>query len=148
MYEELRTNDGAKRIVKIVPNENLTDIPYYEEENTEYFHLKGIRTFSDKYNLNYTDISGLIHDGYILVLIVIDHVKNISTYPCYVPKRISKKQYEWLLSEYNEILKYDTFGFDIEGDNGEPIREDGTPEELIDYFYELVSDCVENRSLK
>lgn len=148
MYEELRTNDGAKRIVKIVPNENLTDIPFYEEENNEYFHLKGIRAFSDKYNLNYTDITGLISDGYILIIIVIDPVSNIYSYVCYVPKRISKKQYEWILSEYNDILNYKIFGFELEGENGEPIREDGTPSDLIDYFYELVSDCVENKSLK
>lgn len=151
MDEELKSKDGSFRTIKVIPNERLTDIPTFYKETNEYFHTKLIRDFSRETGLNYTDINGLIKDGFILIVTITnlnDSSNKIKNYCCYVPDKISKKQYEQLLDEYNTIMEYLTFGFDIANDEGEPIKEDGVPREIIDYFYELAEDCIESRGLK
>lgn len=151
MDEELRSKDGSLRTIKVIPNERLTNIPTFYKETTEYFHTKLVRDFSRETGLNYTDINGLIKGGFILILTVTnlnDSGNMIKNYCCYIPDTISKKQYEQLLDEYNTIMEYMTFGFEIANGEDEPIREDGIPSEIIDYFYGLAEDCVESRGLK
>ncbi len=151
MDEELKSKDGSFRTIKVIPNERLTDIPVFYKETNEYFHAKLIRDFSRETGLNYTDINGLIKDGFILIVTITnlkDSGNKIKNYCCYLPDKISEKQYEQLLGEYNTILEYLTFGFDIANSEGEPIKEDGIPSEIIDYFYDVAEDCVESRGLK
>jgi len=147
MEEELKSKDGAFRTIKVIPNETITNITEFYIETNEYFHTKLIREFSAKFGLNYTDITGLIEDGFILFVTTDDSIKNLHSICCYVPSIISERQYEILLGEQDRILSYLTFGFDIANDCGEPIREDGIPREIIDYFYEVAQDCVESRGI-
>ena len=92
MDEELKSKDGSFRTIKVIPNERLTDIPVFYKETNEYFHAKLIRDFSRETGLNYTDINGLIKDGFILIVTITnlkDSGNKIKNYCCYLPDNMS-----------------------------------------------------------
>lgn len=48
----------------------------------------------------------------------------------------------------DKILKYKTFGMQIEVSDSKAIVDNNNPSEIIDYFYEILKDCLPERGRK
>lgn len=136
------------RTILILPNENNTNIPFYFNDSYEHDHKTLIDIWCKGNGKNKLSNSDLVNEGYVTIHTVSDNEESYDIIICYVPLQISEKQYEYLLSIKDEFLKYKTFGMQIEVTDSEPIVDNNNPSEIIDYFYEILKDCLPERGRK
>ncbi len=131
----------------IIPNETVLNVPVYCEDSLDLFHVDMIKKFANLYNLEVTDEYDLVEKGHIFLRAVDDLVI------CYIPGRITEKQFERLLQLRSFLERYERFTASILGNNELVIENisgeyDWTNKNIIDYFYDMVKkECLESRGL-
>ncbi len=143
MNKELRY-----RTIEVLPNENDSDILYSFKDSWEYDHKTLIDIWCEENGKDKSSNSALVSEGYVTIHTVSNDAESYDIIICYVPTRISEKQYEYLLNMKDKILKYKTFGMQIEVSGSKAIVDNNNPSEIIDYFYEILKDCLPERGRK
>lgn len=137
-----------KTIAVIIPNEEILDIPVYKEESYTLHHDDMIKHFTKKYNLGPIDEYDLVSSGHVFLRAVDNLIM------CYIPRKLTEKQFELLLEERDFLKSFPIFCANIHGNNDLIIenafgRYETKGRNIVDCFYEeIASVCLESRGLK
>lgn len=137
-----------KRVVIIIPNEEILDVPVFRKSvvSSKMRHMYLVREFAKEHNLEVETENTVAQMGHIVLELL-----NDTTALCFIPGRITLKQYDLLLKEANYLKNYKEFWATLLLPDGEldvDCLEYTESMNIVLYTMQLVKDLCVEKNLK